>query len=43
MAGQPTSPLTYPPRNNGLIRPYQGKPRILLHCISWLALDMISI
>ena len=22
MAGQPTPPLTYPPRNKGLIRPY---------------------
>ena len=28
MASQPTPPLTYPPRNKGLIRPYSGKPMV---------------
>ena len=28
MAIQPTPPLTYSPRNKGLIRPYEGKPMV---------------
>ena len=40
MTGQPNPPLTYPPRNNGLIRPYyirETNDFLFWEVVIWLA------